>query len=140
MWPRTACTLPRNLNKLLLPITIVPSEFDSLKADIKELIESSINNGMDKMKALVLEREHIVYDKFRDLEVEQSSIREHIEQKDREIMKIFSILDGVRDQERSQAAKVQDIISTMEAKYKMWNMIIAVAGVAAALVAFFAGR
>jgi uncharacterized protein YlxW (UPF0749 family) len=92
------------------------------------------------MKALILEREHIVFDKFRDIEVEQSSIREHIGQKDREIVKIFSILDQVRESEKSQAARIQDIVSTLETKYKMWNMAIAAAGVVAAIVAFFVGR
>ena len=113
------------------------NDFDSLKSDIKELIESSISNGIDKMKALILEREQVVYDKFRDLEVEQSSLKEHMGQKDREIMKIFTILDVIRDDDKEQAAKIQDLVSSMEARYRMWNMIIAVAGVAAALAVYF---
>lgn len=137
MWPKTACILPKNLNRLLQQPTQLSSEFDSLKSDIKELIESSISNGLDKMKALILEREHVVYDKFRDIEVEQSSLKEHIGQKDREIQKIFMILDSMRADEKVQSSRLQDVVSTLETKYKMWNMIIAAIGVVAALAVYF---
>ena len=109
--------------------------------NLQDTIRTEIRGGLDlvkqEIKTIIAERDKDILVKIGAIDVYKTQIDNDLHQKDREIKKLFSIVDELRAQDEAQNKTLAENAGAKQQAEKLKTYMVSIMGIVATIAAVF---